>query len=109
MDRAQYDALVADRMTEKTLQAQVGALARSHGWHVFHVTWSPGTTPGWPDCVLVHPTRQLLLFRELKAARGRVSPAQRAWLDVLTRAGADAGVWNTHDLVTGKIEKELTP
>jgi hypothetical protein len=108
MNGADYDSLVAETMTEKKLQDLVGRLARAHGWHVFHVTWSPGTTPGWPDCVLVHPGQGRTLFRELKTARGRLSTRQREWLDVLTRAGHDAGVWTTHDLTDGTIAAELT-
>jgi hypothetical protein len=107
MDLDTYNDQVARHMTEKQLQHQVGALARTHGWRIFHVTWSPGTTPGWPDCVLIHPQRQRVLYRELKTARGRLSPAQADWLDTLTRAGQDAAVWNTHDLINGTIEQEL--
>lgn len=107
MDRATYDAQVASRMTEAVLQRRVGELARAHGWRNFHVTWSPGTTPGWPDCVLLHPARQLIKFRELKTVRGRVSPAQQTWLDDLARAGFDAGVWRTTDLVDGSVDREL--
>ena len=109
MDTNAYNEHIATRMTEKTLQAQVGAIARAHGWRTFHVTWSPGTTPGWPDLVLIHPERRLTLFRELKTLRGRLSDAQKSWLTDLTRTGHNAAVWNTHDLITGPIEQELRP
>lgn len=109
MDRQEYDARIASTMTEKVLQRRVGELARAFGWRVFHVTWSPGTTPGWPDCVLIHPERQLIKYRELKTAKGVASAAQKSWLEDLTRAGADAGVWRTTDLIDGTIEQELRP
>jgi hypothetical protein len=109
MDTAEWNAQVASQMTEKTLQHKIGQLARAYGWRVFHVTWSPGTTPGWPDCVLIHPERRLTKFRELKTPRGRLSDAQKSWLDTLTRAGHDAGVWRTTDYLDGTIEQELRP
>ena len=109
MDRQEYDARIASTMKEKVLQLRVGQLARAYGWRAFHVQYSIGTTPGWPDCVLVHPERQLIKYRELKTAKGVVSAAQKSWLDTLTRAGADAGVWRTTDLIDGTIEQELRP
>lgn len=104
----EYRALLAEGMTEVVLQRQVTALARGLGWRVFHVTWSVGTTPGWPDLVLIHPIHQRLLFRELKTAHGRVSTAQRSWIDDLTRTGLDAGIWRPMDLLDRTVERQLT-
>lgn len=49
---------------------------------------------GFPDLVLVHPQRRLVLFRELKAGRGVISDRQADWINDLRAAGADAGVWH---------------
>ena len=46
-------------------------------------------------------------FRELKTQRGKVTPEQRAWLDVLTLAEQNADVWRPADLLSGRIAREL--
>ena len=48
---------------------------------------------GFPDLVLVHPQRRLVLFRELKSGRGVVDDKQERWILDLRAAGADADVW----------------
>lgn len=84
--------------TERDLGAHVARLARLGGWHRYHTYDSRRSTHGFPDEVLVHPARRLLLFRELKAEGGRVRPEQIAWLDALVAAGSDAGVWRPSDV-----------
>lgn len=99
---------IADAMTEAQLQTSVTKLAKALGWSVFHVRWSPGTTPGWPDLVLIHPVRKRTLFRELKTTTGRLSSAQVRWLGELSEAGNDSGVWRPADLMAGTIRTELS-
>jgi len=65
------------------------------GWLVYHTHDSRRSQPGFPDLVLV---RDRVLYRELKAATGRVSAEQQVWLDRLERAGADAAVWRPGDI-----------
>jgi hypothetical protein len=103
-----YRRLLAEGMTEDTLQRQVEALARGLGWRVFHVRWSVGTTPGWPDCTMIHTVQRRLMWRELKTTRGRVSADQRSWIKDLTAAGCDAGIWRPIDLLDGTIQHQLT-
>ena len=52
---------------------------------------------GFVDLVLVHPARGVTLFRELKARKGRMSPAQEQWGVWLTAGGNDWGVWRPAD------------
>jgi hypothetical protein len=52
---------------------------------------------GFPDLVLVHDVWQRVIFREVKAKRGVVSPEQAAWGVLLTLAGADYAVWYPTD------------
>lgn len=104
---AQYADQVAKTMRENALQAQVLALARVHGWLAYHTHDSRKSVKGFPDLVLVHPARRLVLWRELKTWRGRVTPEQQAWLDALTDAGEDAGVWRPADLLHRDIERQL--
>lgn len=93
-------------MTEAALLSQVRELAQSTGWMTYHTYRSDRSEPGFPDLVLMrHP---LLLFRELKTDRGRLTPDQRCWLEELLACGQDAGVWRPADLRGGRIAAELT-
>ena len=47
------------------------------------------------------------MFRELKTERGKVTPGQEAWLEALTFAGFDTGVWRPAQLLDGTIAREL--
>jgi hypothetical protein len=76
-------------LAEKDWQAQVVQLARLYGWRDFHPLRSQGSEAGWPDLALVRSGRLLLV--ELKTDKGRLSPAQRAWLDELELVAAAAG------------------
>lgn len=64
-----------------------------------------GDGKGFPDVVIAG--KGGVLFRELKAARGSLSPEQRTWQSVLAEAGADMGVWRPADLQSGRIEAEI--
>ena len=66
-------------MTEAELQALITDAADLGGWLWYHTHDSRRSNPGFPDLVLVRPPE--MLFIELKSERGRVSPAQRMWLD----------------------------
>lgn len=106
-------------VSEAQLQEQVLDLAQLAGWMVAHfrparvghgddqrwVTPVAADGKGFPDLVLAHPQRGVL-FRELKSAKGQVSPEQDAWLQVLTAGGANAGLWRPSD--SDDIEAILT-
>ena len=72
---------------------------------VFHPRFSVGSEAGWPDLVLVRRRDKRVLFRELKADKGRVSPRQAAVLELLRAVGLDAGVWRPSD--EDRIQGEL--
>lgn len=82
-------------ITEKNFQQSVIDLARLHGCLVYHTYDSRRSEKGWPDLVIVGPRG--VLFRELKADRGRVKPEQWEWIEALKLAGQDAGVWRPVD------------
>ncbi len=84
------------KTTEKQFQAMVERLAKLLGWEAYHTHDSRRSQPGFPDLVLVHPTRGVL-FAELKADAGKVRPNQERWIALLTQAGADARVWRPKD------------
>lgn len=69
--------------TERQLQDAIRTAALRNGWLFYHTHSSIRSDPGFPDCVCVRDG--VVLALELKAQRGRVSPAQRAWIDALNR------------------------
>jgi len=96
-------------MTEKVFQTQLLTVATWYGWHAQHTRpaqyrngrWATPIQgkPGFPDLVLCHRTRGLI-FVELKSKTGRLSDAQREWLDLLEAAGQECYVWRPDDFQT---------
>lgn len=94
-------------MTGGELQTAVIELAGWSGWKVAHfrsvaVQTRGGVrhmTPvgadgtGFPDLVLVQPTKGELYFREIKGPTERMRPEQKLWGQWLLQAGADWAVW----------------
>lgn len=93
-------------MTEAELQNAVTGLCKLFGIAWFHPYYSKRSVPGWPDLVLC--SRRSLLFRELKTAKGPVTPYQREWGRRLSLAGQDWDIWRPADLASGRIQTELT-
>ena len=85
-------------MTEKELEALVKDAAATFGWLRYHTYDSRKSAAGFPDEVLVHPTKELLMFRELKTDIGRVTPDQMTWQNALVNCGPPSvEVWRpTH-------------
>jgi hypothetical protein len=80
--------------SEDELLRQVVQLAGLRGWHCYHVRRSDvalTTGAGFPDLVMVGHGR--VIYAELKAERGRLSPDQERWRDSLLEAGADWRLW----------------
>lgn len=101
------------RVTEALFQAQVVELARLLGWKIHHTRpaqvagrWMTPLTgdAGFVDLVLAHQDHGVI-FAELKAERGRLSPAQKDWRNELELAGAEVYVWRPEDL--GFIARRL--
>jgi len=108
--------VTAPAMSEDDLLVAVLDLAKTLGVRSAHfrpaqtqtgrwVTAVQGDGKGFPDLVLVASGG--VLFRELKSAKGSLSAEQRAWLDALAGAGADAAVWRPADLRSGRVLAEL--
>lgn len=86
--------------SEAAFQQKIVNLARFNGWRVYH---PPDNRPsgrtgrvqdvvaGFPDLTLVRGT--VLVFAELKAKAGRISPAQQEWLDALAETGTPTYLW----------------
>lgn len=88
-----------------SLDAHIRKLCADLGLLRFHVHDARRSPAGFPDLVIVG---RGVLYRELKRQDGKVSPAQREWLDALAEAGADACVWRPSHLLNGAIARELT-
>lgn len=87
----------------------------TRGWR------TPGTgelAKGWPDLVLVHPRLRRLVFAELKADDGALSPEQTIVLDTLRALATAPGdplycpridvvVWRPRDMESREIERVL--
>ena len=59
-------------------------LASICGWLVFHDYDSRRNTAGFPDLVLVHPTKSPgIIFAELKTQKGKTAIKQEEWLNKL--------------------------
>ena len=96
--------MVRQGESEAGFRKAICDLARWRGWVVYYVPDSRWTdTPGWPDLVLAR--RGVVLFRELKTDKGKVSEEQIWWLDQLRQAGCDAGIWRPADWA--EIERVL--
>jgi hypothetical protein len=71
--------------SEKSFMAAVIQLAELNGFLVYHTHDSRRSQAGFPDLLLVKPPRALAF--ELKSMTGKVSPAQKLWLDALSKCG----------------------
>ena len=100
-------AVIARSMTEKQLQASVEELARLLGWLVYHTYDSRRSAPGFPDLVMARDRDRRLIFAELKRERGRCTPDQEDWHNVINMAGTPAYVWRPSDWLSGRIERVL--
>lgn len=81
-------------LTEKAFQQRVTDLCDWYGLAWYHTHDSRRSPSGFPDLVVVG-TRTV--FVELKSEKGRVSTAQREWLQNLNDSGEWTAVWRPSD------------
>ncbi len=91
-------------VAESAFQSQLIEVAHLLGWRVAHFrparTKAGWRTPvaadgqGFPDLLLA---RERIVVAELKAEKGRVRPAQDAWLEAFRAAGVESYVWRPGD------------
>jgi hypothetical protein len=94
-------------MTEQELMTAVLDLCRWTGWFAYHTHDSRRSQPGFPDLVLVERSTGRTIYAELKSATGRLSPAQREWLELLGKRN-EVAVWRPADWSAGVITAALT-
>ena len=67
----------------KTFSSDVTDMADAHGWDWQHCRLPQQDRPGFPDLVLWHPGRGLVLFRELKRDGEQTDPCHQVVSDRL--------------------------
>lgn len=91
-------------LTEQAFLQQTIDLARLFGWKVCHFRpaqtekgWRTSITgdAGFPDLVLVRGNR--LILAELKAGKGKLTEAQKEWLEALKQTGVETYCWKPSD------------
>ena len=105
MPRARKKKTYSDTVSESVFQAHVIQTARLNGFkvpredplappldlcmHIYDSRKSAGI--GFPDLVLCHPARHILILAELKTERGRLRAEQKLWREVLERVEEASG------------------
>jgi len=83
-------------MSEKAFMSAVLDLAKLTHWRCYHTFDARRSEAGFPDICMTRDGR--ILFAELKTERGRVTEAQREWLEALASCpGAEVHVWRPAD------------
>jgi hypothetical protein len=83
--------------SEAAFMQQVIDLAHLYHWMVYHTYDSRRSQPGYPDLAFCHPVRHQYFLAELKAEKGRLSLAQKRWIDALQAANIEIHVWRPSD------------
>lgn len=119
-------SVLAQELSERNLQKQVRNMLDQFGWTTA-VTWSSLHSPkGWPDIFAVRLNHDASVRKnsgddgwslqtteavaiELKSERGRVTPEQGAWLDLLRRLPGVkfAGVIRPSQWYAGELDAVL--
>jgi 3',5'-cyclic AMP phosphodiesterase CpdA len=119
VSRSKGDAValhpMAATLTEKALSDNIVALARMLGYLVHRdPTWrATGADPGYPDLTLAREGK--IIFVELKADKGKLTPEQMDWADAIDGTHRDSGyemrpwyyVWRPSNWYAGEVEAVL--
>jgi len=85
-------------VTERDLREQVRDLCKLFGYKMYF-TWTSIHSPrGFPDLVLANREKHRLIFAELKSDKGKLTPSQEEWLDLLKECGQEVYLWRPGDI-----------
>ena len=93
------------KIKERDLQNQILKIAKLGGWDYYHTHDSRRSPAGWPDLVLCRPPE--IIFAELKTQKGRLTAAQKHWLDMLLACGQETYVWRPEHWWNGDVASRL--
>jgi hypothetical protein len=84
-------------VTEKSFLSAVIDLCKVYGYEYYH-TWKSIHSPkGFPDLVMVNPSKKKLVIAELKTDNGKITKFQEDWIQWLKDCGVEAQVWRPKD------------
>ena len=82
-------------ITEREFSWRVEELLKIYGWKFYHVVdqrhYARRTTKGFPDYTAAKEPR--LVFFELKSEKGKLTPEQKKWIDLLIACGQEVYIW----------------
>lgn len=81
-------------LTERQFQQRITDLCDVLGLAWYHTHDSRRSPSGFPDLVIVG---KRTIFVELKSEKGRITPAQRGWLQNLKESGEWTALWRPSD------------
>jgi len=86
------------KVTERDLREQIRDACKLFGW-LMYFSWSSLHSPrGFPDLVLVHPEKKRIIYSELKAEKGKLTPYQELWIEALRACDQEVYIWRPHDI-----------
>ena len=92
---------ISEKQWDASIWTGPRAVAVRLGWQSYHVLWSRGSRPGFPDRVGI---RERAIYAEMKTEKGPVSDAQVAMLTAIAKAGQEVYCLRPSDLdEVGKI------
>jgi VRR-NUC domain len=83
------------RISERRFAQQIVEHAELMGWRVYHTHRSEHSPAGFPRSLVlcrVRHARPRIVWLEVKAERGRLTDAQRAWVNDLADCGQEVHV-----------------
>lgn len=95
------------KITEKDLREQVRDLCGLFGWKMQFTLWSIHSPKGFPDLFLANAEQRRIIFAELKSEKGRLTPEQEEWLNILKACGQEVHLWRPADIE--EIAATLSP
>ena len=97
-------ALLDEQTSERQFQDRITQYADLRGWAWYHTHDSRRSPSGFPDLILARrlPTEDTgrAIAAELKSMKGRITPSQRHWLEVLGWCGLEPYLWRPSDWET---------
>jgi len=81
----------------ETFQPWVVKVAKANGWTTYHTHDPRRSDPGWLDLTLGHLEWGRAEFWELKTERGKLTPEQSRWIQILRQAGHVAECYRPGD------------